>query len=178
MRLRDQNKGNDLDDEGPEVQTPAKRMRFRKQSNPTITVQHEVNHKMCQEVHRGQKLQWKKERLFCAKQLFASQTIVARVSIPIFENDEDQSGTDTSIRRDAVEVSNLRLTEQEAIEMNEAKEEIIDRVDSGGSYAQSSGRPRDATNTRHVSAVSVDEETIKRTPEGQTGESQSRGPGP
>ena len=121
MRLRDQKKGNDLDDEGPEVQTPAKRMRFRKQSNPTITVQHEVNHKMCQEVHRGQKLQWKKERLFCAKQLFASQTIVARVSIPIFENDEDQSGTDTSIRRDAVEVSNLRLTEQEAIEMNEAK---------------------------------------------------------
>ena len=60
---------NDLDDEGAEGQTPAKRMRYRQKSNPTDTTAHvehnesafsiqdEADHKVWQEFHRRQKLQ-------------------------------------------------------------------------------------------------------------------------
>ena len=53
--------------------------------------------------------------------------MIARVSMPIFENDAYYSGTDasafvnTGIRRKDVEVSCPRLTEQEVSEMDEAK---------------------------------------------------------
>ena len=99
----------------------------------------------CGKSHRRQKLQWKQERWCFAKQLFDSETTVARVSVPICETDEYYSGSDaiafvgTAIRREAVEVSYSRLTEREALEMDEgSKEQGGCRMDPGSSNSQSS----------------------------------------
>ena len=73
-----------------------------------------------------------------AKRLIEDETMVARVSIPIFEGKSCPGGMDdmafvtTTIIRKTVEVSNSRLTEEKAAEMNEAKSRTH-RADPGGS---------------------------------------------
>ena len=84
---------------------------------------------------------WKQENSILAKRLIEDETTVARVGIPISEEDTYRVGTDdttfvnTTIIRKTVVVSNSRLKKEEPAEMNEAKWRSH-RVDLGGSNQQ------------------------------------------
>ena len=89
--------------------------------------------------------------------------MVARVSIPILENDEDHSGTDTSA---SVNTENSRgvILETDGTRGNRngrSKDQIVGRMDPRGRKSQSLRSPRDTRITTHFNAVDVDVETIR-----------------
>ena len=88
--------GDNLDDEGPKRQGPAKpvtphrKTRVEHNTNQNeqvdglLTVREEKDHEMCRQFNRKQNLRWEHEN---SKRLIEDETMVARVAIPISEED-------------------------------------------------------------------------------------------
>ena len=123
-----------VEKEGPGEQVPKERIRIKAKSFDTdernedvFTIQEEKDLESWRQLHRHQTLKRQPEHSNLAKQVVDQEIMAARISIPVFEEDVFQANMDatafvnTALRRKSVEVSNSKLTEEEATEIDEAK---------------------------------------------------------
>ena len=90
-------KGNDLDEEGPGEQVPRKRIRIKAKTEKTdgvanpdeevFTIQDERDHNSWRQFHPQQSLEQQHENLHLTERGVDQEIMVARLSIPVFEED-------------------------------------------------------------------------------------------